>query len=62
MIRGGGGVSLRSTYNKTRKMVPIPRRASSFLVVVFVCMYVNSKLEEDGIPEQQLQNYKFTQG
>ena len=36
-------------------MVPIPRQASSFLVVVFVCMYVNRKVEEDGI---QNNNYR----
>ena len=35
----------------TRKMVPIPRRASSFLVVVFV--HVNRKEEEEGKTEQQ---------
>ena len=29
----------------TRKMVPIPRRASSFLVVVFI--HVNRKEEEE---------------
>ena len=40
----------------TRKMVPIPRRASSFLVVVFI--HVNRK-EEEGETEQQQQ---FTKG
>ena len=44
----------------TRKMVPIARRASSYLVVV--CMYVNRKEEEEGETEQQLQSYQFTQG
>ena len=38
----------------TRKMVPIPRRASSFLVVVF--MHVNRKEEEEWQTEQ------FTKG
>ena len=38
----------------TRKMVPIPRRASSFLVVVFI--HVNRKEEEEGETEQ------FTKG
>ena len=38
----------------TRKMVPIPRRASSFLVVVF--KHVNRKEEEEGETEQ------FTKG
>ena len=47
-----------TTYRQTRKMVPIARRASSFLVVV--CMYVNRKEEEE--TEQQLQSYQFTQG
>ena len=41
----------------TRKMVPIPRRASSFLVVVFI--HVNRKEEEEGETEQQQQ---FTKG
>ena len=41
----------------TRKMVPIPRRASSFLVVVFI--HVNRKAEEEGETEQQQQ---FTKG
>ena len=40
----------------TRKMVPIPRRARSFLVVVFI--HVNRKEEEDGDTEQQ----QFTKG
>ena len=40
----------------TRKMVPIPRRARSFLVVVFI--HVNKKEEEEGETEQQ----KFTKG
>ena len=39
----------------TRKMVPIPKRASSFLVVVFI--HVNRK-EEEGETEQQ----QFTKG
>ena len=38
-------------------MVPILRRASSFLVVVFI--HVNRKLEEEGETEQQQQ---FTKG
>ena len=38
-------------------MVPIPRRASSFLVVVFI--HVNRKEEEEGETEQQQQ---FTKG
>ena len=38
-------------------MVPIPRRASSFLVVV--CIHVNRKEEEEGETEQQQQ---FTKG
>ena len=38
-------------------MVPIPRRASSFLVVVFI--HVNRKSEEEGETEQQQQ---FTKG
>ena len=38
----------------TRKMVPIPRRVSSFLVVVFI--HVNRKEEEEGETEQ------FTKG
>ena len=51
----------------TRKMVPIPRRASSFLVVVFI--HVNRKEEEEGETEQQQQlpkvvtfftDYKYT--
>ena len=37
-------------------MVPIPRRASSFLVVVFI--HVNRKEEEEGEPEQ----HQFTKG
>ena len=41
----------------TRKMVPIPRRVSSFLVVVFI--HVNRKEEEEGETEQQQQ---FTKG
>ena len=40
----------------TRKMVPIPRRASSFLVVVFI--HVNRKEEEEGETDQQ----QFTKG
>ena len=40
-------------------MVPIPRRASSFLVVVFI--HVNRKEEEEGETEQQ-QTYQFIQG
>ena len=44
----------------TRKMVPIPRRASSFLVVVF-CIHVNRKVEDEGKTEQQ-QTYQFTKG
>ena len=40
----------------TRKMVPIPRRASSFLVFVFI--HVNRKEEEEGETEQQ----QFTKG
>ena len=44
-------------YIITRKMVPIPRRASSFLVVVFI--HVNRKEEEEGETEQQQQ---FTKG
>ena len=44
--------------NVTRKMVPIPRRASSFLVVVFI-LHVNRKEEEEGETEQQQQ---FTKG
>ena len=39
-------------------MVPIPRRASSFLVVVFI-IHVNRKEEEEGETEQQQQ---FTKG
>ena len=39
----------------TRKMVPIPRRVSSFLVVVFI--HVNRK-EKEGETEQQ----QFTKG
>ena len=38
----------------TRPMVPIPRRASSFLVVVFI--HVNTKEEDEGETEQ------FTKG
>ena len=38
-------------------MVPIPRRANSFLVVVFI--HVNRKEEEEGETEQQQQ---FTKG
>ena len=38
-------------------MVPIPKRASSFLVVVFI--HVNRKEEEEGETEQQQQ---FTKG
>ena len=41
-------------YIYTRKMVPIPRRVSSFLVVVFI--HVNRKKEEEGETEQ------FTKG
>ena len=37
----------------TRKMVPIPRRASSFLVVVFI--HVNRKEKEERETEQQQQ-------
>ena len=37
-------------------MVPIPRRASSFLVVVFI--HVNRKEEEEGETDQQ----QFTKG
>ena len=37
----------------TRKMVPIPRRARSFLVVVFI--HVNRKDVEEGETEQQQQ-------
>ena len=45
------------TYVRTtRKMVPIPRRASSFLVVVFI--HVNRMEEEEGETEQQ----QFTKG
>ena len=44
------------TWTLTRKMVPIPRRASSFLVVVFI--HVNRKEEEEGETEQQ----QFTKG
>ena len=40
----------------TRKIVPIPRPASSFLVVVFI--HVNRKEEEEGQTEQQ----QFTKG
>ena len=40
-------------------MVPITRRANSFLV--FFCMYINRKEEEEG-EEQQQQTYQFTQG
>ena len=46
---------LAKTCDYTRKMVPIPRRASSFIV----CMYVNRKEEEVGETEQQ-QTYQFT--
>ena len=44
----------RDIYIYTRKMVPIPRRASSFLVVVFI--HVNRKEEEKEETEQ------FTKG
>ena len=37
---------------ETRKMVPITRRVSSFLVF-FVCIHVNRKEEEEGETEQQ---------
>ena len=37
----------------TRKMVPISRRARSFLVVVFI--HVNRKVAEEGETEQQHQ-------
>ena len=40
----------------TRKMVPIPRRASAFLIVVFI--HVNRKEEEEGETDQQ----QFTKG
>ena len=36
----------------TRKMVPIPRRVSSFLVVVFIHVTVNRKEEEEVETEQ----------
>ena len=45
-------------YRITRKMVPIPRQVSSFLVVVFI-IHVNRKEEEEGETEQQQQ---FTKG
>ena len=44
------------SYIYTRKMVPIPRRASSFLVVVFI--HVNRKEEEERETDQQ----RFTKG
>ena len=53
------GTLITSTkvFSLTRKMVPIPRRASSFLVVVFI--HVNRKEEEEeGETEQQ----QFTKG
>ena len=50
-------VRLRKNKATTRRMVPIPRRASSFLVVVFI--HVNRKEEEEGETEQQQQ---FTKG
>ena len=45
------------TTKITRQMAPIPRLASSFLVVVFI--HVNRKEEEEGETEQQQQ---FTKG
>ena len=48
--------SIKDEIVFTRKMVPIPRRASSFLVVVFI--HVNRKEEEEGETEQQ----QFTKG
>ena len=38
-------------YRITRKMVPIPRQARSFLVVVLI--HVNRKEAEEGETEQQ---------
>ena len=52
--RESGQLSTKIPHNHgitTRKMVPIPRRASSFLVVVFI--HVNRKEEEEGETEQQ---------
>ena len=48
--------SIENRIYITRKMVPIPRRASSFLVVF---IHVNRKEEEEGETEQQQQ---FTKG
>ena len=53
---GGGGGSYVIIYI-TRKMVPIPRRASLYLVVGFI--HVNRKEEEEGETKQQQQ---FTKG
>ena len=49
------GVDERIEQFVGRKLVPIPRRASSFLAVVFI--HVNRKEEEEGETEQQ-----FTKG
>ena len=42
-------------------MVPITRRASSFLVLFFIHV-INRKEEEEGETEQQQQTYQFTKG
>ena len=50
----------------TRKMVPITRRASSFVVFFFVCTYVKrlevskTKLERRKRRKQKQQEYQFT--
>ena len=44
---------LASLAEYTKKMVPIPRRARSFLVVVFI--HVNRKEAEEGETEKQQQ-------
>ena len=45
--------NMKYRINYTRKMVPIPRRASSFFVVVFI--HVNRKVAEEGETKQQQQ-------
>ena len=45
--------ALKAGSTVTRKMVPIPRRARSFLVVILI--HVNRKEAEEGETEQQQQ-------